>query len=75
MLIYLLLYLIGLVLSLACLCLLIVGIRRRDFCGSIIAILVPLLFWSFIATLRYFDHRKVERYKTEHGGELPPWLW
>jgi hypothetical protein len=75
MLIYLLLYLVGLVLSFICLWRLIGGIRHRDVRRCIIAILIPVLFWTFVATLHYLDHRKVEKYRQEHGGELPPWLW
>ena len=75
MLIYLLLNLTGLVLSFVYILRLIQGIVARDRRQCILALLIPILFWGFIATLRYLDHLAIEKYQREHGGELPPWLW
>lgn len=75
MLIFLLLFLVGLVLPLFCLPRFIRGVRDRDARECLIAVLIPIGFWAFLCLLSYADHRFIEKETEKNGGRRPDWVW
>ena len=75
MLIFGLLYLFGFALPFICLFHLIRGIRTRNVKRCILAVLVPVLYWSAVTLLYYADQRFIREETRKNGGQLPDWVW
>lgn len=72
--VFIFLYLIGILLPFFCIPRYIRDTRYQDRHQRITAILIPILFWAFIAVLHYFEGRAINAHVLEHG-RLPPWKW
>ncbi len=75
MLIWMILFLVGIGLTILGLLWIITGLAKKNWRKALLGILMPTLFWSAFALLLEADHRFIEEETRKNGGQPPDWVW
>jgi hypothetical protein len=75
MLIWMLLFLIGIGVSVLGFAWIVMGLSRERWKKVVLGILLPVLFWSGFLFLWKADRKFIEEETRKNGGEAPDWVW